>query len=126
MASVSRSANGLTKIQFADGSGKRPIVRLGRIPKKKADAVCAKIESILEAKLSRSSLDNETARWLGEIPDVLHKWLAAVGLVAPRKKRQEGATKLGEFIDAYIIHYRACRFESEYRRTTTTGSKESG
>ena len=40
---------------------------------------------------------------MGEIPDFLAKRLVAVGLIAPREKRQEDATKLGEFIDAYLL-----------------------
>ena len=44
----------------------------------------------------------EVATWLGEIPDVLAKRLSAVGLIAPREKRQADTTTLGEFIDAYL------------------------
>ncbi len=102
MASVSTSKTGLRKIQFAL-NGKRPIVRLGRISKKRADAICAKIEAIVEARLSRSALDDETSKWLGQISEVLAKRLAAVALIAPREKQQADATKLGEFIDAYLL-----------------------
>ena len=34
---------------------------------------------------------------------MLAKRLVAVGLIAPREKHQENATKLGEFIDAYLV-----------------------
>ena len=71
MASISTDANGLRKIQFADGNGNRKIVRLGKLPMKAAETILAKIEGILEAKLSRRSLAPEVASWLGEIPDVL-------------------------------------------------------
>ena len=56
----------------------------------------------MEAKLSCRSLAPEVAEWIGTIPDVLAKRLVAVGLIAPREKRQVDATKLGEFIDAYL------------------------
>ncbi len=102
MASISTDAKGNRKIQFSDGNGSRKIVRLGKLPMKAAETILAKLEAILEAKLSRRSLAPEVAIWLGEIPNVLAKRLAAVGLVAPREKRRENATKLGEFIDAYL------------------------
>ena len=103
MASISTDANGLRKIQFADGNGNRKIVRLGKLPMKAAETILAKIEGILEAKLSRRALAPEVATWLGEIPDMLAKRLAAAGLIAPREKQQADATKLGEFIDAYLL-----------------------
>ena len=65
--------------------------------------ILAKIEALLKAKLSCRSLAPEVAEWIGAIPDVLAKRLVAVGLIAPREKRQEDATKLGEFIDAYLL-----------------------
>ena len=103
MASISTDKSGLRKIQFADHNGNRKIVRLGKLPMKAAETILAKIEGILEAKLSRRSLAPEVATWLGEIPDMLCKRLAAVGLIAPREKQQADATKLGEFIDAYLV-----------------------
>ena len=102
MASISTDANGNRKIQFSDGNGQRKIVRIGKPSMKAADVILAKIEAILEAKLSCRSLAPEVATWVGEIPDLLAKRLAAVGLIAPREKRQADATKLGEFIDAYL------------------------
>ena len=94
MASISTDANGNRKIQFGDGNGQRKIVRIGKATKKDSDAILAKIEAILEAKLSCRSLAPEVAEWIGKIPDVLAKRLVAVGLIAPREKRQEDATKL--------------------------------
>ena len=102
MASISTDANGNRKIQFSDGNGGRKIVRLGKATMKAAETILTKLEAILEAKLSRRSLAPEVATWLGEIPDVLAKRLSAVGLVAPREKRQADTTTLGEFIDAYL------------------------
>ena len=53
MASISTDAKGNRKIQFSDGNGSRKIVRLGKLPMKAAETILAKIEAILEAKLSR-------------------------------------------------------------------------
>ena len=102
MASISTDTSGNRKIQFSDGNGQRKIVRIGKPSMKAAEKILAKIEAILEAKLSCRSLAPEVATWVGEIPDVLAKRLVAVGLIAPREKRQEDTTKLGEFIDAYL------------------------
>ena len=102
MASISTDAKGNRKIQFGDGNGQRKIVRIGKASKKDADVILAKIEAILEAKLSCRSLAPEVAEWIEKIPDVLAKRMAAVGLIAPREKRQEDATTLGEFIDGYL------------------------
>ncbi len=102
MASISTDTNGNRKIQFSDGNGQRKIVRIGKLPMKAAETILAKIEALVEAKLSRSPLAPEVAAWVGEIPDVLAKRMVAVGLIAPRAKRQEDTTKLGEFIDAYV------------------------
>ena len=102
MASISTATSGNRKIQFSDGNGQRKIVRIGKLPMKAAETILAKIEALLEAKLSCRSLAPEVAEWVGKIPDVLAKRLEAVGLIAPREKRQEDSTKLGEFIDAYV------------------------
>ena len=42
------------------------------------------------------------AEWVGKVPELLAKRMAAVGLIAPREKQQENATMLGEFVDAYL------------------------
>ena len=102
MASISTDQAGNRKIQFSDGNGARKIVRIGKVSKRDADVILAKIEAILEARLSRRSLAPEVASWLGEIPNVLSTRLAAVGLIVPRENPQADATKLGEFIDAYL------------------------
>ena len=98
MASISTDATGNRKIQFSDGNGQRKIVRIGKLPMKAAETILAKIESLLESNLSRRSLTPEVAIWVGEIPDVLAKRLVAVGLIAPREKRQEDATTLGQHV----------------------------
>ncbi len=102
MASISTDANGNRKIQFVNGDGKRKSVYLGKTSKVDCKEICSKIEALLAAQLSRRSLASEVAEWVGNVPDVLADKLAGVGLIAPRAKRQEDTTKLGEFIDAYI------------------------
>ena len=103
MASISTAANGCRKIQFADGDGKRKTVYLGKMTKTNCKEICSKIEALVTAQLSRRSLTPEVAEWVGNVPDVLADKLAGVGLITPREKRQEDATKLGEFIDAHLV-----------------------
>ncbi|MFM9965348.1 MAG: tyrosine-type recombinase/integrase [Planctomycetaceae bacterium] len=102
MASISTDTSGNRKIQFSDGNGQRKIVRIGKLPMKAADVILAKIEALLEAKLSCRSLAPEVAEWVGKIPDVLAKRLVAVGLIAPREKRQGDVQTVDAFIDQYI------------------------
>ena len=103
MASLSTDKAGNRKIQFSDGNGQRKTVYVGKMTKADAKEIRAKIESLLEAKLSRRSLAPEVAEWVGNIPDVLAEKLGGVGLIAPRVKQQQDATTLGSFIDAYLV-----------------------
>ena len=103
MASISTDTNGNHKVQFTNCDGKRKTVYLGDMPMKDVKEVRTKIKALNAATLSKSEPDREVSRWVGEIPDWLVKKLVGVGLIAPREKRQADATKLGEFIDAYLL-----------------------
>jgi integrase len=97
MASISTCRDGRRTIQFVAGDGKRKSIRLGRASKKTAEVVKVKVEAILAANAAKTPLDQETARWLGEIEDGLSDKLTAVGLI-PRR----GSTALGAFLDDYL------------------------
>ncbi len=97
MASVASEPNGNRRILFTDPDGKRRTLRLGKLPKKQADAVRVKVESLLSAKLSGQPVEPETARWVQQLGDTLHSKLAGVGLVEGRS-----SARLGSFIDEYI------------------------
>ena len=99
MASISTAASGLRMILFVDPAGRRQRVRMGRAPMKTCETVKARIESIVRAQASRSSLDLETAKWLGEIHRSLHDKLVACGLATPRTDQQ---TTLGGWLAAYV------------------------
>jgi integrase len=98
MASISREPNGRRIIQFTGPDGKRQTIRLGKLTQKAAETVKARVEALLSAALSRGPVDDETARWLAGIPDVLANKLAKVGLIAPR----HSAVTLKAFTDDYI------------------------
>jgi integrase len=94
MASVSRDAGGLRRVQFMH-EGKRRAVRLGRCSARQAETIKGKIENLLVGR--DGGVDPDTAEWLATISDDLHRKLAAVGLVTPRAN-----SRLKEFIDAYL------------------------
>lgn len=99
MASISREPNGRRTIQFMAEDGKRKSIRLGKATQKAADAIKGKVEAIVAASLAKIALDDETAKWLREIPDALAKKLASAGLIA---SRAFSALALGDFLDSYI------------------------
>jgi integrase len=103
MASISDDPNGHRRILFVDREGKRKTIRLGKVPKRLAEEIKAKVEAIAAAAASGFSLDGETAAWLGKIDNKLHARLAVAGLVEPREtpeSRQK--VRLGEWLDTYI------------------------
>lgn len=100
MASISTGSNGRRTIQFVAGDGKRRSIRLGKYPMKAAKQVCTRVEALNAAAISRTSIDNETAEWVGSIDDVLYDKLVAVGLVP--KRVPVGHANLEGFIDQHV------------------------
>ncbi len=107
MASLSTDKNGNRTIQVKCADGKRRSIRLGKMPKKIAMEIKTKVEALSAAAIAKVSLDRETAKWLGSIPDVLFAKLAAVGLVEPREPAEPVAeirpAPLAAVIDEYIV-----------------------
>lgn len=97
MASLSISGKGLARVLFTAPDGKRKTIYLGRTPKKTAEGIRVKVEHLENAASSRLPLDQETARWLGDIGDDLHRKLAAVGLIPARQ-----SATLGKFLLEYL------------------------
>ncbi len=93
------------EVQFCDGADRRPKIRLGRVPKKTAQATQLRIEFLIAAKAAAAAIDAETARWLDGIGDDLHERLARVGLVPHRhgtgKARGAGMT-VAALADRYV------------------------
>jgi integrase len=100
MASISREPNGRRRILFTATDGKRKTIRLGKTSQKAAEAIKAKVETIISANLAKISMDDETSTWLGTLDPGLHRKLAAVGLVQDRGRGTSLA--LGEFLQSYI------------------------
>jgi hypothetical protein len=97
MASIARDPGSRKRIQFVAPDGKRKTTRLGKVPQRAAETIKTKVEHLLASKVSGCVWDNETARWVAEIPDGLADKLAGVGLVEPRN-----AATLGEMLDAFL------------------------
>src|SRR5262249_12079502 len=101
MASISTSKKtGRRKIHFTAPDGDRKTVRLGKVPLKYASEFKTRVEWILSAAEQGFALDGETARWLGELSDILHKRLLRTGIVLPRVPA--AAMQLGDWLTRYI------------------------
>jgi len=97
VASIAKDPNGRKRLLFVAPDGNRKAVRLGKIPQRAAEAVKVKVESLLASKVSGCPWDNETARWVAELPDELADKLAGAGLIPARDK-----AALGTFLESYI------------------------
>lgn len=90
MASISTDPNGNRTIQFCGDDGKRRSIRIGKVPKKTAEAMKTKVEHLSATTRAKLALDPDTAAWLAGIGDDIYSKLAAVGLVPPRERRTVG------------------------------------
>lgn len=84
-------------IQFRDGSGKRPMIRLGKVSNKTAETILRHVEALNHAKIANTTPDVETSRWLQGIESSLAEKLSRVGLIDTRPR----ATLKG-LVDGYL------------------------
>lgn len=98
MASIGKDPNGLRRILFMAGDGKRRTIRIGKATQRQAEAFKVKVESLVTAAITGGA-DDETSRWLAGLDDTITAKLAAVGLT---KARERNATTLARFLDDYI------------------------
>jgi len=96
MASIGKDRNQRKRLLFVAEDGSRKTIRLGKASMKQAGAFKVKLESLITGRLT-GNIDDETARWVADLPDDAHAKLAAVGLVKPR-----ASLRLGEFLERYI------------------------
>jgi len=101
MASLSKDAGGKKRITFnaLDGSDKRTTIRLGKMSVKVAESIRTKVEALVCAKDTATTIDRETSRWVASLSDAMHERLARAGLVERRAAR---ADTLGELIDRFV------------------------
>ena len=100
MASLSKDKNGSKRIQWADASGKRHTIRLGKINVKAGEAFLARLERLIASKLTGTPIDGQTAQWLAELPDGLYGKLVGQGLAEVRNATE--AHTLGAMLDEYF------------------------
>ncbi len=99
MASVVCDPGGRKRIAFVDADGNRKAIRLGLCTKGQATTFKIGVQRLLAARFG--GLDPETARWLADLPDDIHRKLEAVGLANARTPQGSTAT-LGAFLSEYI------------------------
>jgi integrase len=103
MASISNDPGGRRRILFIAPDGQRKALRLGKVTRRVAAEVKARVEAIVAAQAAGLSIDGETARWLAGIGGQLHARLTAAGLAAPRQASEPcKALTLGAWLDTYI------------------------
>ena len=103
MASLTKTVGkrGTTwRIEFFDANNKRKCIRLGKIDKRQAESIKARVELLVAARITGTSPDVETSRWVADRDDTLHARLAQHELVAARGTAESNT--LAKFLDAYI------------------------
>jgi len=98
MATIGNDPNRRKRILFVAGDGSRKTIRLGKASTKQAEAFMVKVEAVVAASIT-GSMDDETSRWLADLPDAMHARLTAAGLVKPRNRT---AATLKTFLDDYF------------------------
>ena len=97
MASISKQSGGRKMIQFTDADGKRRTIRLGKTTVKTAENIRFRVETLQSDKTSGSPVDNDTAKWVRDLPNELAGKLAKVGLITERD-----ATTIDGLIEAFL------------------------
>ena len=77
MASISTNGKGFRRLSFTSTQGKPQTIYLGKTPMKACETIKTRVELLLVAKASNSSIDLETAKWLTSIAPDLRRKLAA-------------------------------------------------
>ena len=97
MASLNKEPNGNYTVQLVGTDGKRRSLRLGKVPKKAADSIKLRIESLHACAVAGLPWDADLAAWVGGLSDDLAAKLAGLGLMPTRQSQS-----LGAFLDEYI------------------------
>lgn len=106
MASVIRDPDDRKRIQFFNALGKRKTLRLGRFNVKQAEAIAAKVETIVQDQLAGRAHDPDVAKWLRDLDPRLVKRMHRTGLVTGTVRSM---ATLAEFL---VEHFAALRVKS--------------
>ncbi len=107
MACICNDPGGKRRILFKGADGKRKSIRLGKVPRRDAEAVRLKVEKLASARITGHAPDRETSLWLSEIGNDLHQKLVRAGLAEDRDLEDSG--EVVAFIDAYIEEQQALK-----------------
>jgi hypothetical protein len=103
MAALLRNKKtGRYAIQFrtVDGSGRRPILRLGKVSKAEAENWRTHVDHLNAALAGRRAPEWSTVQWLQTLSPKQHAKLVKYGLIQPRE--EEKAVPLATFLQQYI------------------------
>jgi integrase len=107
MASLVCDSGGKKRILFVAQDGSRKPIRLGKMTKKAANEILGRVEQLITALESNTSIDADTAEWVSGVGPKLRKKLWQFGLIdKPVEVAQSEAGKqyssLGRFLDYYL------------------------
>ncbi len=111
MASLSQSkTTGIWRILFTDLNGQRRAIQFGRMSEKRAEAIKAHVEELIQSAASGSTLDGGTASWANgegrkKCPARMRRQLVKLGLIAPGPgdvPAPAAAPTVAAFIDGYL------------------------
>ena len=97
MASITNEPNGRRTVQVVGIDGKRRSIRLGKVSKRHAEAVRARIEELIACQKTGQPRPAELTDWIETTDDALHTRLVNAGLVSERHR-----ATLAAFVDDYI------------------------
>jgi len=98
MASICRDKGGRKRVLFVTPAGRKTI-RLGRASMKQALQFKIRLENLVTGRYG-AGIDDETARWLADLPSDMHAKLAGLELVEPREAVV--IPTLGQWLGDYI------------------------
>ena len=101
MASITNT-NGRRTIQVIGPDGKRRSVRLGKCDGHKAEGIKVHIERLAVAQITGMPIFRDTANWLRDIGDELHRRVSNAQLCDPRAVSMRGMMPLKQMLDSYI------------------------
>jgi integrase len=101
MASITNT-KGRRTIQVVGADGKRRPIRLGKCDGQTAEGIKIHVERLAVAQITGMPMHRDTANWLRDIGDELHRRIAQARLCEPRAISMRGTMPLKQMLDSYI------------------------
>jgi len=101
MATIGKDKGGRKRILFVAGDGKRKVIRMGKATMQQATTLKCKVQDLITGQFT--GISAETARWVADLHDDMHRRLVKVGLLEPRAKSEPGPQmSIGRLCDQFI------------------------